>query len=55
MILCRDVYHCTPSQLAKEDYKTIRLHMAFLDAEQENKKLNSPNKPMVTGGKKKKK
>ncbi len=50
MILCRDVYHCTPSELAAQDYKVVALHKAFIEAEQQNDALNNKNK-----GKKKRK
>lgn len=33
--LCRDVYHCTPSQLDREDWDTIATHIALLEAEGE--------------------
>ena len=31
--LCRDVYHCTPSELAKQDLKTVLRHMVVMNAE----------------------
>ncbi len=33
LYLCRDVYHCTPSQLAAEDAVEIQKHLAMLAAE----------------------
>ena len=33
LVLCRDVYHCLPSQLDEEDAETISLHLAMMDAE----------------------
>jgi len=33
LILCRDVYHCTPVQLADVPLPTIIKHLACLDAE----------------------
>jgi hypothetical protein len=33
--LCRDVYHCTPSQLADEDAATVELHIRFIELEYE--------------------
>jgi len=35
MRLCRDVYHCLPSQLAQEAWADIRLHLAMMAAEKE--------------------
>lgn len=34
LVLCRDVYHCTPSQLAAEDWETVREHLRLLAVEQ---------------------
>lgn len=39
-ILCRDVYHCTPSQLAKEPLDMIMLHLEFLRVEQQVRKFS---------------
>jgi len=33
MRLCRDVYHCLPSQLDDESWSRIRIHIAMMDAE----------------------
>lgn len=33
--LCKDVYHCTPSQLDAEPIGTILLHLEMLRMEQE--------------------
>lgn len=33
LILCRDVYHCLPSQLYKEDYRVVAAHLALADEE----------------------
>jgi len=35
MILCRDVYHCRPSELRQEAYEDIILHLACLGMERE--------------------
>ncbi len=32
--LCRDVYHCTPSELDAQDARTIALHIAFMNVEE---------------------
>jgi len=33
LYLCRDVYHCTPSQLRKELASDIYAHLAMIDME----------------------
>jgi hypothetical protein len=33
VLLYRDIYHCTPSQLEEQDLGTMRVHLALLDAE----------------------
>lgn len=33
--LCRDIYHCLPSQLAREDYETIQTHLMLMGVENE--------------------
>lgn len=33
LLLCRDVYHCTPVELATIPLQTILTHLACLDAE----------------------
>ncbi len=33
LYLCRDVYHCTPSALAEQDYQVVMAHMACIAAE----------------------
>ncbi len=38
LLLCRDVYHCLPSELDQEDWGRIQLHMAMMQAEVEAKK-----------------
>lgn len=35
LVLCRDVYHCLPSALAKEDPQTIWKHLIVMDGEHE--------------------
>jgi hypothetical protein len=39
--LCRDVYHCLPSELAEEDATTVLLHLSLLDAEARAMKFKS--------------
>jgi hypothetical protein len=33
LVLCRDVYHCTPSELAAQDAEDVLLTLAMLEAE----------------------
>ena len=35
LILCRDVYHCRPSELEEEDWATVATHLALLEAKAE--------------------
>lgn len=35
--LCRDVYHCLPSELDEEDWAVIRVHLALMEAERRAK------------------
>ena len=35
MRLCRDVYHCLPSELDEESWERIATHLAIMDAEAE--------------------
>lgn len=35
LVLCRDVYHCTPSQLDEEDAARVLEHLECLNAEAE--------------------
>lgn len=37
MRLCRDVYHCLPSELEDEPWENIALHLAMMTAEAEAK------------------
>ena len=34
LVLCRDVYHCLPDELDRQDYGRILKHLACLDAEE---------------------
>ena len=38
MLLCRDVYHCLPSELDNEAWCDIELHLALMKAETAAKK-----------------
>jgi len=33
LVLCRDVYHCTPSGLEDEDWGQVSLHMEMMAME----------------------
>jgi hypothetical protein len=47
--LCRDVYHCTPSQLDKEDADVVFLHLEMMSTEQEVKDFNKIKPAMRKG------
>lgn len=38
-VLIRELYHCLPSDLDREDARTIELHRAFMAAEIEDREL----------------
>lgn len=40
-VLCTQFYHCTPAELAVQDYETLLLHIEFFNLEQEVKKSQS--------------
>lgn len=52
LLLCRDIYHCLPSQLAREDYDTIQTHLALMEVEKEvddfNKQVQTDRKTKKT-------
>lgn len=33
LVLCRDVYHCTPSELDAQDWERVATHLICLDVE----------------------
>lgn len=35
LILCRDIYHCTPVELGKVPYDTITAHLEMMEIEAE--------------------
>lgn len=39
LILCRDVYHCLPSQLAQEDWGVIQEHIRYMNVEGEVREM----------------
>lgn len=52
--LCRDVYHCTPSQLMQEDANQIDMHLLLMSIESEVQAFENQGKKPTTGSKKKK-
>lgn len=38
--LCRDVFHCTPSELLEQDWELVQDIIAVLNAEEEFKRQN---------------
>lgn len=34
LVLCRDVYHCPPDVLDRQDYRRVAAHLACLEAEE---------------------
>lgn len=44
LVLCRDVYHCTPSELAAEDWRTIEAHLEVMAAEAQVRDMTSGNR-----------
>lgn len=49
LTLCRDVYHCLPSELDNEDWRTIADHVAMMEAEAEERKRKRKNRPPRPG------
>jgi hypothetical protein len=45
LVLCRDVYHCTPSQLRQENAKDIMTHLAIMKIESKARGNDSKKKP----------
>jgi len=39
LILCRDIYHCRPSELDDEDWLRVRAHLTCIAAENEVARL----------------
>jgi hypothetical protein len=37
--LCRDVYHCRPSELDEEEFERIQMHIAIMNLEAEAEAL----------------
>ncbi len=38
LVLCRDVYHCPPSELDRQDASTVLAHLVCLSAEEDYRK-----------------
>jgi hypothetical protein len=38
LLFCRDIYHCTPSELRKERLADILLHLSLIESETYRKK-----------------
>lgn len=45
LVLCRDVYHCTPLELAKQPLKKVMRHLACLEVEGKVKAARSKAPP----------
>jgi hypothetical protein len=43
MQLCRDVYHCLPSQLDQEDWRRISVHQEMMNIEAEVNEAKAKN------------
>lgn len=39
--LCRDIYHCTPAELARQDWQTVLEDLAMLEAEHQVRKATA--------------
>jgi len=44
LILCRDIYHCTPSELARQDPQVILAHLTALDVESDYRSMHNAPK-----------
>lgn len=40
MVLCRDVYHCLPSELRREKARDILAHLACMEVEGQKRDLD---------------
>lgn len=45
LVLCRDIYHCRPSELDEEDDRVVEIHLALHNAEL--KARNAKNRPSL--------
>jgi hypothetical protein len=48
--LCRDVYHCRPSELLEEDAAIVRVHLALLSTEARIRRFEQGGKGGGLGG-----
>lgn len=44
LVLCRDVYHCTPAELDAQDFLRVREHLICLAVENEVYQARHPKK-----------
>jgi len=44
LVLCRDVYHCSPSELGEQDWLTVMTHLHLLETEGKIKKREADAK-----------
>jgi hypothetical protein len=51
VVLCRDIYHCTPGELDQQDWSRIQAHVEVLAAEAQVRNMKTP--PPGGGGRKK--
>lgn len=49
-ILCRDVYHCTPLELARQPLDQIMLHLEFMRVEQQVREFSKQKPKGGRGG-----
>lgn len=49
LILCRDVYHCRPSELEDEDLFTVLKHLACLEGEAKYRKMEEKKRERKYG------
>ncbi len=40
LVLCRDVYHCTPAELDEQDWERVATHLVCLEVETKVRKAN---------------
>jgi hypothetical protein len=52
VVLCRDIYHCTPGELDRQDWSRIQAHVEVLAAEAQVRTMNTPKTPPPGGRKK---
>lgn len=50
LILCRDIFHCTPSELDEQDYDRVMLMLGLASAEAEIEKRKSNKQTASTRG-----